>query len=162
MLENLKKLNPEVELYDVSDKEFASFGRIIKSIDAAEIIETAKKEGEKRHKELVSEAKKEINALKQEHEKEVRDRKQEIADLEKKVDQREDRLDARSLSLDKREESLTVKENKIEEATNIYVAMTKMLAEKYNINTNIMMIDPKQINMETLGHGRTRKRVLED
>lgn len=43
MLENLKKLNPEVELYDVSDKEFASFGRIIKSIDAAEIIETAKK-----------------------------------------------------------------------------------------------------------------------
>ena len=43
MLENLKKLNPEVELYDVSDKEFASFGRIIKSLDATEIIETAKK-----------------------------------------------------------------------------------------------------------------------
>ncbi len=43
MLENLKKLNPEVELYDVSDKEFASFGRIIKSLDATEIMETAKK-----------------------------------------------------------------------------------------------------------------------
>lgn len=43
MLENLKKLNPEIELYDVSDKEFAPFGRIIKSLDATEIIETAKK-----------------------------------------------------------------------------------------------------------------------
>ncbi len=43
MLENLKKLNPEVALYDVSDKEFAPFGRIIKSLDTTEIIEAAKK-----------------------------------------------------------------------------------------------------------------------
>jgi hypothetical protein len=43
MLENLKKLNPQIELYDVSDKAFATFGRIIKSLDANEIIETAKK-----------------------------------------------------------------------------------------------------------------------
>lgn len=43
MLEKLKKLNPEIELYDVSNKEFAPFGRIIKSLDATEIIETAKK-----------------------------------------------------------------------------------------------------------------------
>lgn len=43
MLEKLKKLNPDVDFYDVSDKEFASFGRIIKSIDATEIIEIAKK-----------------------------------------------------------------------------------------------------------------------
>ena len=43
MIENLKKLNPEVEFYDVSDKEFSSFGRIIKSIDTTEIIEAAEK-----------------------------------------------------------------------------------------------------------------------
>lgn len=43
MLEKLKKLNPEIELYDVSDKEFAPYGRIIKNLDASEIIETAKK-----------------------------------------------------------------------------------------------------------------------
>ncbi len=43
MLEKLKKLNPEIELYDVSDKEFATFGRIITSLDANEIIETAQK-----------------------------------------------------------------------------------------------------------------------
>ena len=43
MLEKLKKLNPEIKLYDVRDKEFAPFGRIIKSLDATEIIETAKK-----------------------------------------------------------------------------------------------------------------------
>ena len=43
MLEKLKSLNPEIEFYDVNDEEFASFGRIIKSLDATEIIETAKK-----------------------------------------------------------------------------------------------------------------------
>ena len=43
MLEKLKKLNPDVDFYDVSDKEFASFGRIVKNLDATEIIETAKK-----------------------------------------------------------------------------------------------------------------------
>lgn len=42
MLENLKKLSPDVAFYDVSDKEFAYFGRIIE-LDTAEIIETAKK-----------------------------------------------------------------------------------------------------------------------
>lgn len=43
MLENLKKLNPNIEFYDVNDKEFAPFGRIIKSLDTTEIIEAAKK-----------------------------------------------------------------------------------------------------------------------
>lgn len=42
MLENLKKLNPEIEFFDVTDKEFATFGRIVTSIDTTEIIETAK------------------------------------------------------------------------------------------------------------------------
>ena len=43
MLENLKKLNPEINFFDVTDKEFAPFGRIIKTLDAKEIIEVAKK-----------------------------------------------------------------------------------------------------------------------
>lgn len=42
MLENLKKLNPNIEFYDVNDKEFASFGRILKTFDTTEIIEVAK------------------------------------------------------------------------------------------------------------------------
>ena len=42
MFEKLKKLNPTVDFYNVTDKEFASFGRII-DIGTAEIIETAKK-----------------------------------------------------------------------------------------------------------------------
>ena len=42
MLENLKKLNPEIEFYDVSDKEFAPFGRVI-NLDTDKIIETANK-----------------------------------------------------------------------------------------------------------------------
>ncbi len=43
MLDKLKKLNPEIEFYDVSDNKFSTFGKIIKNIDTTEIIETAKK-----------------------------------------------------------------------------------------------------------------------
>ena len=54
-----------------------------------------------------------------------------------------------------------IEENKIETATNIYVAMTNTLAEMYNINTNIITINEEELDMTTLGHGRTRKRVPE-
>ena len=52
-------------------------------------------------------------------------------------------------------------ENKVNEATNIYVAMTNVLAEKYNINTKIITINPEDIDINTLGHGRTRKKVYQ-
>ena len=54
-----------------------------------------------------------------------------------------------------------IEENKTETATNIYVAMTNVLAERYNINTNIITINEKEIDITTLGHGRIRKRVPE-
>lgn len=54
-----------------------------------------------------------------------------------------------------------IEENKTETATNIYVAMTNVLAERYNIDTNIITINEKDINITTLGHGRIRKRVPE-
>ena len=43
MLENLKKLNPNIALFDVTDKEFAPFGKILKNLDATEIIKVAEK-----------------------------------------------------------------------------------------------------------------------
>ena len=43
MFEKLKLLNHEIDFYDVSDKDFASFGRIITNLDTAEIIKTAEK-----------------------------------------------------------------------------------------------------------------------
>ena len=54
-----------------------------------------------------------------------------------------------------------IEENKVNEATNIYVAMTNVLAEKYNINTNIITINPENIDIDTLGHGRTRKKAYQ-
>lgn len=42
MLENLKKLNPNITFCDVNSPEFSTFGRII-NIDAAEIISVAEK-----------------------------------------------------------------------------------------------------------------------
>lgn len=41
MLEKLKKLNPEVALFDVRDKEFATFGRIITNLDVTQIAKAA-------------------------------------------------------------------------------------------------------------------------
>lgn len=55
-----------------------------------------------------------------------------------------------------------IEEKKHEEATNIYVAMTNALAEKYNINTSIITINPEEIDFESLGHGRTKKRVYQN
>ena len=52
-----------------------------------------------------------------------------------------------------------IEENKTQEATNIYVAMTKVLASKYNINTQIITINPEEIDITTLGHGKIRKRI---
>lgn len=43
MLEKLKQLNPEIEIYDVNNEEFASFGRIITNLDTTEIMRVAKK-----------------------------------------------------------------------------------------------------------------------
>ena len=41
MIERLKSLNKGIEFFDVGDKEFASFGRVIKGLDVSEIIAAA-------------------------------------------------------------------------------------------------------------------------
>lgn len=43
MLNELKKNNPELNIYDVNSQEFKSYGRIIKGMDITEIIKEAKK-----------------------------------------------------------------------------------------------------------------------
>ncbi|MBR2891436.1 MAG: ribonuclease Y [Bacilli bacterium] len=95
---------------NIVEKKYTDLGKTAESI-----IDNAKKEGERRQKELISDTKKEIASLKEEYEKEVSAKKNSLQDLEKKLEQREDRLDTRSMSLDKREDALVIKENKIEE-----------------------------------------------
>lgn len=43
MLNELKKNNPELNIYDVNSEEFSTYGRIIKDFDVDEIITEAKK-----------------------------------------------------------------------------------------------------------------------
>ncbi len=43
MLNELKKNNPELNIYDVNSEEFTSYGRIIKGMDISEIVDEAKK-----------------------------------------------------------------------------------------------------------------------
>ena len=43
MLEYLKKLNSDIDFYDVNDEAFVSFGRVVKNLDVSEIMETAKR-----------------------------------------------------------------------------------------------------------------------
>lgn len=53
-----------------------------------------------------------------------------------------------------------IENNKINDAVNIYIAMTQSLAERYNINTNIIMLNPNEVNIKELGHGRKRTKKL--
>ena len=53
-----------------------------------------------------------------------------------------------------------IENNKINDAVNIYIAMTQSLAERYNINTNIVMLNPNEVNIKELGHGRKRTKKL--
>ena len=43
MLEYLKNLNPDIQIYSVNDSEFQTFGRVITALDTTEIISAAKK-----------------------------------------------------------------------------------------------------------------------
>ena len=54
-----------------------------------------------------------------------------------------------------------IEENKNNEATNIYVAMTQSLARKYDVDTKYFTaINPEEIDVTTLGHGKVRRRTL--
>jgi hypothetical protein len=55
---------------------------------------------------------------------------------------------------------VAIENNKTQDAINIYTAMTQSLAEKYNINTNILITNPNKININELGHGKTRKKII--
>lgn len=51
---------------------------------------------------------------------------------------------------------LAIENNKIETAINTYIAMTDTLAKRYNINTNIIIPDIKDIDYSLLGHARIK------
>lgn len=57
-----------------------------------------------------------------------------------------------------------IEENNENVAINIYKSMTYALAEKYNINIDLLspIQVPEYINVSTLGHGRTRKLINEN
>ena len=57
---------------------------------------------------------------------------------------------------------IAIENNKTEDAVNIYKTMTIELAKRYEINTNIILPDPKQINIVEIGRGRTRTKKLEE
>lgn len=54
-----------------------------------------------------------------------------------------------------------VEEKNNDLATNIYVEMTNVLATRYKVNTNIVMPNIEDIDMENLGHARKLKPIEE-
>lgn len=54
---------------------------------------------------------------------------------------------------------LAIEEEKYETAINIYIAMTNTLAERYNIDLNVVEINPEEIDIESLGHGKTKTKI---
>lgn len=55
---------------------------------------------------------------------------------------------------------IAIENNKVNDAVNIYTAMTESLAERYNINTNIVMLNPNEVNIKELGYGRKRTKKI--
>lgn len=51
-----------------------------------------------------------------------------------------------------------IEENKTEEAVNTYKTMTLELANRYNVNTNIVLPSPADLNSPNQSKGHTRKR----
>ena len=49
-----------------------------------------------------------------------------------------------------------IEEQKYNQAINIYKAMTNALGEHYHIDTGIIKLDINKVNMDTLGHARTK------
>ncbi len=43
MIKKLQDLNPDIKFYDVTDKEFASYGKVISGLDVTDITKAAKK-----------------------------------------------------------------------------------------------------------------------
>ena len=83
--------------------------------DAKKIISDAEEAGAKKQKEMIADAKKEIQSLRDAYQEEVKEKKLQLQEENNKLERRENSLDNRSDNLDKREASLIVKENKLED-----------------------------------------------
>ena len=83
--------------------------------EAKKIISDAEEAGSLKQKEMIADAKKEIQSLRDAYTAEVKEKKLQLQEENNKLERRENSLDNRSDNLDKREASLIVKENKLED-----------------------------------------------
>ncbi len=79
------------------------------------MLENAKKDGEKAKRDLIFEAKEESYRLKQETEKEIKDKKAEAKELEQRLIQREQNMDKRDENFQKREQLLEEREEHLQQ-----------------------------------------------
>ena len=83
--------------------------------EAKKIISDAEETAALKQKEMIAEAKKDIQSLRDAYAAEVKEKKLQLQEENNKLERRENSLDNRSDNLDKREASLIVKENKLED-----------------------------------------------
>ncbi len=81
----------------------------------ADMIEKARKDGEKSKRDLILEAKEESYRIKNEVEREVKEKKNEIKDTEERLIQREKNMDKRDETFQRREQMLDEREDKLQE-----------------------------------------------
>ena len=83
--------------------------------EAQRILADAEKSGESRKKEVIIEAKEEIQKMRSDLDDEMKERRNEISRQEKRIVQKEENLDRKLDSLEKKEISLQKKENRIDQ-----------------------------------------------
>lgn len=120
--------------------------------ETEKIIAMAEEEAEKKRKETLIDAKKEIADLKIEADRDIRERKSVVVELENKLNQREDTLERRSIYLDRREEMLNAKENKIDEK--------KIELEQQNNKVEAILKQQEQKLVEIAGLSKEQAKTI--
>ncbi len=84
------------------------------SKDAKKITQDAVTEGERKKRELITEAKEEIHRNRQEFDKETKERRNELHRAERRIEQKEENLDRKTENIHRREEDLRAKQEDLQ------------------------------------------------
>ncbi len=123
--------------------------KLIKSaeVEAARILEDAKKEGETKKKEFLLEAKEESLRIKNEVERELKERRADLQRQEKRVLQKEESLDRKSEQYDKKEETLN---QKIKQNDELKLKIEAAIEEQLQVLQNLSGMSKEEAKAELI------------
>ncbi len=123
-------------------------------------------EADRRHKEILLEAKEEAIRFRQQAESELRDRRKEVQRSEQRVAQKEENLDRKLESLEQRQKNLSNKESELEEARSSLLTLEEQRKQELEKLSNLTAAEARemllaQIEREIRDEANRRVREIE-